>query len=215
MSKQRIILLLSVILLAAVVAPQPVPAQTSKGIELCDAWKYKEAEKVLRQAVKGNPKDNQANYYLGFALLMQNKYEEALKIFLKVSADMDKQPQPTPAEKYRIQIQLARTRLGLKQNDEALKNLDAAEKAQPNGVDAHVYRGAYYLNLKKVDKATAELEKAIGLDKNNPYAHYYAGRAYLQSGDPARAVEQYKIFLELAPLAPEAEAIRILINQLC
>jgi tetratricopeptide (TPR) repeat protein len=215
MNPKRIILLLSVIFLAAVVVPQSVPAQTSKGIELCDSWKYKEAEKVLRQALKTNPNDIQANYFLGLAVLMQDKHEEALKIFQKVSADIDKQAKPSPAEKYRIQIALARARLELKQNDEALKNLDAAEKAQPNGIDVHVYRGAYYMNVKKVDKAIAELEKAIGMDKKNPYAHYYAGRAHLQSGNPSQAVDEYKLFLELAPLAPEADAIKILIAQLC
>jgi tetratricopeptide (TPR) repeat protein len=213
-----IILVLSVILLATAVMPPPVLAQTSKGITLCDSWQYKEAEKVLREALKANPKDIQANFYLGMALLQQDKHEEALKTFLKVLADVDNpglKVKPSDPNNYKIQIALARTHLELKQNAEALKNLEAANKVHPNGLEVYIYRGFYYINTDNAQKALTELEKAIGIDKKNAYAHYYAGQAHLRLGNPSRVVEELKMFLELAPMAPEAAKAKALVDALC
>jgi tetratricopeptide (TPR) repeat protein len=212
------IVLVLAVFLATVVMPQTTLAQTSKGISLCNSWEFQKAETVLREALKANPQDIQANYYLGMALLMQDKHEEALKTFLKVLADVDnpgrkvKTPVPT---NYEIQIALARTRLELKQNAEALKNLEAANKVHPNSLEVYVYRGLYYINMKNAQKAIAELDKAIGLNKKDAYAHYYAGHAYLLSGNPARAVDEFKTFLELAPRAPEAVKAKALVDALC
>jgi cytochrome c-type biogenesis protein CcmH/NrfG len=204
--------------LATTAMPQATLAQTSKGISLCNSWEFQKAETVLREALKTNPQDIQASYYLGMALLMQDKHDEALKTFLKVLADVDspgrKAKSPAPGN-YEIQIALARTYLELKQNAEALKNLDAANKIRANGLEVYVYRGLYYLNMNNVPKAITELEKAVRLDKNDAYAHYYAGHAYLKSGNPARAVEEWKIFLQLAPHAPEAVKTKALIDALC
>jgi tetratricopeptide (TPR) repeat protein len=212
------IILALAVFLATTVMPQKTLAQTSKGISLCNSWEFKEAEKVLREALKTSPQDIQANYYLGMALLMQDKHEEALKTFLKVLADADnpgrKVKSPSPSN-YEIHIALARTRLELKQNAEALKNLEAANKIRPNSLEVCVYRGLYYMNMKNVQKAIAELEKAISLNQKDAYAHYYAGRAYLQAGDPAHAVEELKIFLQLAPQAPEAVKAKALVDALC
>jgi cytochrome c-type biogenesis protein CcmH/NrfG len=217
-SSACIILVFSIMLLAMAVMPEPVLAQTSKGVALCNSWEFQKAEPVLREALKTNPRDIEASYYLGVAVLMQDKHEEALQIFSKVLADVNspgRQNQASVPNKYQIQIALARTRLELKQNDEALKNLETANKVRPNSVEVYVYRGVYYLNLKNPQKAVVELEKAISLDKKDAYAHYYAGRAYLQSGNPARAVEMFKTFLQLAPLAPEASRAKALVTELC
>jgi tetratricopeptide (TPR) repeat protein len=213
LTSRSTILLLTIAFLAMAVLPQWIHAQTSKGIELCKSWKFGEAEKVLRQALKANPRDTQASYHLGLSLLMQDKHEEALKILSKLSDE--KKVQASDSEQYPIQIALARTRLELKQNSEALKNLEAAKKIRSNGVEVFVYRGAYYLNLREPEKAITELKKAIQLDKNDPYAHFYLGYAYLQTGNPEFTVDELKTFLELAPYAPEAAKAKALVEALC
>ncbi len=212
-----IILMLSVVFSMTAVMPQPIFAQTNKGIELCNSWEFQEAEKVLREALKTNPEDIQASYYLGLSVLMQDKHSEALDILLKVKDHQDKAGQARSAvpDEYQIQIALARAHLELKQNDEAWKNLESARKEHANGVEVYVYRGVYYLNQENVQKAIKELEKAMSLDENNVYAHYYAGHAYLRTGNPARAVNMFKIFLQLAPFAPEATKAKALIDALC
>jgi tetratricopeptide (TPR) repeat protein len=212
------ILVIAVVLSVVVIATQPLRAQASKGIELYNSWQFQEAEKVLREGLKSNPRDAQAGYYLGLSVLMQDKHSEALDILLKVKEDQDKADRqsrsPVPDE-YQIQLALARARLELKQNEEAWKNLEAAKKVNADAADVYVYRGLYYLNLQNAQKAVKELEKAMNLDGNNAYAHYFAGQAYIRLGNPAKAVEVLKEFLQLAPSAPEAEKAKALVSALC
>jgi tetratricopeptide (TPR) repeat protein len=210
------VLVLSIVFSLLVVLPQQLPAQTDKGIKLYNSWQYQEAEKVLRAALKANPKDLQAQYYWGLSVLLFERYSEALDAFLKVKDDLAKAgKRPTAPDEYQLQIAMARANLGLKKYNEAWKSLEAAEKEHPNDSDVHAYKGAYYLQQEKIQDAIAELEKAMNLDEDNAYAHYYAGHAYLKSGNPARAVDMFKTFLQLAPLAPEATKAKALVDALC
>ena len=209
--------LCAVFALTAMLPPQ-IFAQTEKGIELYNSWEYKEAEKVLRDALKANPRDVPANFYLGLSILLQEKYSEALDLFLKAKDDRGKSTQLTPSnvpDEFQIQIALARAHLGLDQFAEAWENLESAKKLNADAPDVFVYRGVYYLHREKQQKAVKELEKAIRLDEHNVYAHYYAGHAYLRLGNAARAVDMFKIFLNLAPYAPEAPKAKALIDALC
>lgn len=212
------ILVVSVVFSLMLAIPQSIFAQTEKGIELYNSWQYQEAERVLRDALKANPGDVTANYFLGLSILLQDKHSEALEIFLKVKDAQDKaegKTRPAVPDEYQIQLALARARLELKQYPEAWKNLEAAGKEHPDSADVYVYRGVYYLQQEKASQAVKELDKAIHLDEHNAYAHYYAGQAYLRTGNAARAVDMFKAFLTLAPLAPEAPKAKALIDALC
>jgi tetratricopeptide (TPR) repeat protein len=195
--------------------PQQISAQTQKGIELYNSWNYQEAEKVLSDTLKTQPQDMQAHFYLGLSILSQEKYKEALDLFMKVKDANAKAGKKTEPDEFQVEIALTRAHLGLKQYAEAWKNLELAGKGHENNPDLHVYRGAYYLQQDKIANALKELDKAISLDKDNPYAHYYAGHAYIHDGNPARAVEELKLFLQLAPMAPEAVKAKALVDALC
>ena len=200
------------------ILPKPSLAQTNRGVELYNSYDFKNAEQILRKAIMANPVDMEASYYLGLSVLMQDKHEEALGIFMKLlDAKNSAAPQSSAMvpDEYQIRLALARAQLELKQNDAALKNLDAAGRAHTDTADLHVYRGLYYLNIEKRQKAVKELETAIAMDGNNAYAHYYAGHAYLRSGNPSKAVEEFKLFLQLAPMAPEAVKAKALVDALC
>ena len=221
MNKRRafcMILVMAIAFSLVGVLPRQILAQTEKGIELYNSWQYKEAEQVLREAIKANPADIPANFYLGLSLLLGEKYGEALEILSKVANDRGKakpQDQSAIPDEFQMQIALARARLGLKQYPEAWKNLEAAKKQHADASDLYVYRGVYYLQQDKIREAIKELDKAVDLDENNAYAHYYAGHAYLHTGNVARAVEFFKMFIQLAPIAPEVEKARALISALC
>ncbi len=198
--------------------PRQILAQTEKGIELYNSWQYKEAEQVLREAIKANPADIPANFYLGLSLLLEEKYGEALEIFSKVaSGRLKAEPQAQSAipDEFQMQIAMARAHLGLKQYPEAWKNLESAKKQHADAPDVYIYRGVYYLQQDKIREAIKELDKAVDMDEHNAYAHYYAGHAYLHTGNVARAVEFFKMFIQLAPMAPEVEKARALISALC
>jgi tetratricopeptide (TPR) repeat protein len=204
-------------LVLAVFFAQSTFGQTSKGIELYNSGHFQEAEKVLRDVLKGNPSDLSANYYLGLSVLLQKRQNEALALFLKVKMNRDKMGQKVrPAvSEYQIQLALARTNIEMKHFDEALRNLDAAGKEDPKAADVFVYRGVYYLDQEKHKEALKELDKAISLDAKNAYAYYYRGMAYFHSGQGAEAGADLKKFLELAPNAPDAGEAKRLVTILC
>jgi tetratricopeptide (TPR) repeat protein len=212
------LLLFSVVFsLIACISPQ-LYAQTQRGVELYNSAQYPEAERALRDALKVDASDILANYYLGLLILPQEKNSEALDIFLKIQKSEDRTDQrkvrSVPSE-FQVQIALARARLGLKQYVEAWKNLESARAQDNRSSDVYVYRGVYYLQQEKHSEAIREFEKAIKLDAKNPYAFYYEGLAYYGSGNPAKAVDALKNFLQLAPYAPEAPKAKDLITKLC
>jgi tetratricopeptide (TPR) repeat protein len=221
MNKRRAyccILVLSVVFSLAAVVPRQALAQTKKGIELYDSWQYREAESVLREALKADPSDVAARYYLGLCMLLQEKYGDALDVFLKVKQSQDRADQrtrPSVPNEYQIQLALARARLGLKQYADAWKNLESARIKDGNSSDVYVYRGVFYLQQEKNPEAIKELQKAIRLDEKNGYAYYYEGLAYFHSGQADKAVSALKTFLQLAPYAPEAAKAKKIIDQLC
>jgi tetratricopeptide (TPR) repeat protein len=212
-------LLVSTILFSLMLTLSPqVIAQTDKGIELFNSGKYHNAEGALREALKSNPSDATANYYLGLSVLLQNRYKEAFDIFSKVKdaqSKADQRSRSSVPSAFQIQIALARAQLGLKQYDEAWKHLESARTQNPSSSEVYLYRGIYYLQQEKTSEAINELEKAISLDAKNAYAYYFAGVANYRGGHSERAVELLKIFLKLKPDAPEATDAKWIIDQLC
>jgi tetratricopeptide (TPR) repeat protein len=212
------VLVLTIVFSLTAVVPSQVIAQTTKGIELYNAGDFKGAERVLRDALKTAPSDAAATYYLGLSILLQNRYKEAADEFLKVkdvSVKASKQSQSSIPSEYQIQVALARARLGLKQYAEAWKNLESATKESSHSSEVYMYRGLYYLQQNKNPEAIKELEKAISLDAKNAYAYYYAGVANDREKHAERAVELLRIFLKLAPNAPEAAEAQSIIDRLC
>jgi tetratricopeptide (TPR) repeat protein len=208
------LVLLVVVSLIAVI-PQQIFAQTKKGIELYNLGKYQEAESVLREALKTDSKDTAANYYLGLSVLEQKKYSDALDIFLEVKKSLDRgdqQARPAVPSEYQIQLAMGRARLGLKQYDEAWKNIESARTEDSASSEVYMYRGVYYLQQEEHEEAVKDLEKAISLDANNAYAYYYAGLAYYAMGNGKKAAEDLGTFIQMAPDAPEAEKAREIRN---
>src|SRR2546422_616273 len=67
----------STVLLVVALLGSPIFAQIDKGVELVNAKKYQEAEKILRDVVADEPDNARAHLYLGRALLGQNKADDA------------------------------------------------------------------------------------------------------------------------------------------
>jgi len=206
------------LLLVFASAPAQISAQSKKGVELYQSGQFKEAEAAFREALKSNPKDTPSNYYLGLALLFQDKHDEALDVLLKVKQSQDRadrKSRPVVPNEYQINLALARTHLELQQSEAAWKNLESARAENSNSSDVYVYRGFYYLQQDKFPEALKELEKAISLDEKNPYAYYYQGLVYYKTSVPDKAVDALKMFLQLDPDAPEAAKAKEIVAKLC
>ena len=193
-------------------------AATEDGILSYNIGEFHKAEALFREVLKGNADDIQAGYYLGMTLLMEEKFKEALGIFQNLEDNINNKAVikdtdvPTRGQ---VEIGLVRSYLGLKQYSDALKSIHAAERVKADSIDIHTYYGAYYLEMNENARAQKELETALNQKSQNPYTYYFAGISYLRLGHPAKAVEQFKVFLQLAPYAPEAEHAKFLIDTLC
>jgi tetratricopeptide (TPR) repeat protein len=211
------LLVLSVVFALIAAIPRQIPAQSKKGIDLYGAGQFKEAEAVFRDALKSNASDTPNRYYLGLSILLQDRFGEALDIFLKVKQSQDKADQRTrPAipDEYQINLAMARACLGLQKYADAWKNLEQARTENPSS-DVFVYRGVYYYQQDKFAEALKELEKAISLDAKNAYAYYYEGLVYYKTGQAESAVSALKMFLQLYPTAPEAAKAKEIVTKLC
>jgi tetratricopeptide (TPR) repeat protein len=155
------------------VIPQHLCAQAQKGIDLFKSKQYRDAEAALREALKADPSDVQARYYLGVSLLEQEKYQDALTEITKAQQEQLRADQwsrsPVPNE-YQIQIALGRIRLALKNYDEALRNLESARIEDNTSAEVYLYRGVCYLGQKKNAEAVKDFEKVIRLAPNSPEA---------------------------------------------
>jgi Flp pilus assembly protein TadD len=68
--------------------------------------------------------------------------------------------------------------------------------------------------MKKIPEAIPELERAATLAPNHAYAHYYLGMSYNQTDRKDLSIAHLRRFLELAPDAPEAPAVRSFLSKM-
>jgi tetratricopeptide (TPR) repeat protein len=150
--------------------------------------------------------------------LNQGRNKEALERFeeaegqLKKTANASKSAVPSA---YQLNLAMGQAHFQLQSYEKALTKLELAGKENPNSSDVFLYRGACFYKQKDFEKAIKDLEKAIKLDSENVYAYYYAGMTYFEMRQLASAGEVLRIFLKLAPNAPEAPAVKKLVDENC
>jgi tetratricopeptide (TPR) repeat protein len=149
------------------------------------------ATEMFRAAVKADPKEPDVHFGLGYLLWTEKLYPEAAREFkaelendpkhaqsLLYLADayiqMDQIADATPLLETVIKIDpslaLAHLDLGIVaseagHNQDALRELNAAEKMMPNNVNVHWRLARLYRTLGKKDEAKAEFNKASTLNK--------------------------------------------------
>ena len=160
--------------------------------EALDEMKDNEGStKMFRAAVKADPKTPNAHFGLGYLLWTQRQYQEAAselqaelgndpnhvqaRLYL-ADADIqmnqldDARPLLEKVEQQDFSIPLVHLDLGIVyieagRNEDALRELTAAEKLTPDDVNIHWRLGRLYRAMGDKDKAKAEIEKAGTLTK--------------------------------------------------
>ncbi len=149
------------------------------------------AIKMFREAARANPKEPNVHFGLGYLLWVEKNYAEAATEFqaelnndpghaasMAYLADSDMQLNKAEAAKplleHALQLEpdypLAHLDLGIiyanaGRNEDALRELLAAEKLLPNDVNVHWRLGRLYRAMGKTTEAKAELQKASALNK--------------------------------------------------
>jgi tetratricopeptide (TPR) repeat protein len=158
-----------------------------KGWSRLSLGDYAAAEQALRRAVELSPNQPQSEALLGWALMLQEKYDEALTWFQKV---LVREPQNS----------LARINVGyicLKKNvfGEAIEHLSRAirlDNDKKATLYAHFYLGLVYLERDMFEDAQTFFEKTIVLGPNLIEAYYELGRAFWFNGQQDEAKKTWR-----------------------
>ena len=158
-----------------------------KGWSLISLGDHPGAERALLRALELSPDDPETESLLGWAQMLQEKYDEAMLTFQKVLTR-----QPANA--------LARINLGyicLKKRifGEAIEHLSRAirlDNDRKATLYAHFYLGLVYSEREMYDDAEAFYRKALALGPNLVEAYYELGRALWFEGKKGAALEAWR-----------------------
>ncbi len=158
-----------------------------KGWSKLSLGDYSGAESALRRADELSPADPQTEALLGWALMLQEKYDDALLMFQKV---LMREPQNSLAR-----INVGYICLKKKIFGEAIEHLSRAIRLNNDKkatLYAHFYLGLVYLERDMFEDAQTFFQKTIGLGPNLIEAYYELGRAFWFNGQRQEAVETWR-----------------------
>jgi len=158
-----------------------------KGWSRISTGDYVGAEESLNKALALAPNDPQSESLLGWAQMLQEKYDEALMNFQRV---LMRQPANALA---RINVGYICLKKGI--FGEAIEHLSKAirlDNDRKATLYAHLYLGMVYLEREMYDDAHAFFEKTLQLGPNLIEAYYEMGRAHWFAGEPDRAREAWR-----------------------
>ena len=158
-----------------------------KGWSKLSLGDHEGAEGALRKALELSPNDPQTEALLGWALMLQEKYDDALLMFQKV---LMRQPQNALARINVGYICLKKRIFG-----EAIEHLSRAirlDNDKKASLYAHFYLGLVYLERDMFEDAQTFFRKTIALGPGLIEAYYELGRALWFNGQRDEAIETWK-----------------------
>ena len=158
-----------------------------KGWSRISLGDYSGAEDSLGKALQLAPNDPQAESLLGWAQMLQEKYDDALMQFQKV---LMREPGNALA---RINVGYICLKKGI--FGEAIEHLSKAirlDNDRKATLYAHFYLGLVYLERDMFEDAQTFFEKTIVLGPNLIEAYYELGRAFWFNGQQPEALEAWK-----------------------
>ena len=158
-----------------------------KGWSKLSLGDHEGAELALRKALELSPNEVQAETLLGCALMLQEKYDDALLMFQKV---LMRQPQNALARINVGYICLKKRIFG-----EAIEHLSLAirlDNDKKATLYAHFYLGLVYLERDMFEDAQTFFRKTIALGPGLIEAYFELGRAFWFNGQRDDAIETWK-----------------------
>jgi tetratricopeptide (TPR) repeat protein len=158
-----------------------------KGWSRLSLGDYEGAETALAKAIELSPGDPQSEALLGWAQMLQEKYDEALMNFQKV---LMRQPSNALA---RINVGYICLKKGI--FGEAIEHLSKAirlDNDKKATLYAHFYLGLVYLEREMFEDAQVFFQKTLVLGPNLIEAYYELGRAFWFNEQMDEAKEAWK-----------------------
>jgi tetratricopeptide (TPR) repeat protein len=92
--------------------------------------------------------------------------------------------------------------------DDAIASWTKASELDPDNVDTRNYLGKALLEKQRYAEAADQFKKVLELDANMATAYYNLAVVQEYLGQPQAAVENYKKYVELNPMAPKLEEVK-------
>jgi arylsulfatase A-like enzyme/Tfp pilus assembly protein PilF len=144
---------------------------------------YPHATQYYQSALRLNPMDAIATYYLGLCRLQLGDLEGAENRF-KSALALD------PAN-FSAAFNLGVVYTRQHRAEEAIQAFQQAVRILPDYAEAHEALGELYLYLDRTGDAVRELERAVAIVPNMAKAHYQLGRAYAAQGLREKAQREF------------------------
>jgi TonB family protein len=165
--------------------PSLQAAYRSLGVYLLASGPENEAEAIdsLRQAVRLNPRDFEAQLTLGSVYSRTHRYDEAIELYQEALKQ-----NPSLGSMY---MELGRVYAEMGNYDRAEDAYKQALKNQPSFVGGYLSLGNLYIKLGRTTEAIEMLRQATTLAPRYDGGHFALGMAYAKSGDKKSAMEEY------------------------
>jgi tetratricopeptide (TPR) repeat protein len=172
-----------------------------RGIKAFQNSKPDEAESLLRQAMKADPKYVAAFNDLGVMLMRRQKYADAEKVYLEGLQ--------TNPKSVTLLENLGTDQVHAAKYSEAIITLRAALHLQPARGEAHLQLGAALVETGQYTEAEAELSAAkVDGGADEAGLQLYFGKLYASTGKFAKAIEAFTAYLNLAP--PDSPSVPVI-----
>lgn len=158
-----------------------------KGWSRLSLGDHEGAEQALLKAIELSPGDPQSEALLGWAQMLQEKYDDALMSFQKV---LIREPANSLAR-----INVGYICLKKKIFGEAIEHLSKAirlDNDRKASLYAHFYLGLVYLEREMYEDAQTFFRKTIVLGPNLIEAYFELGRAHWFNDEQAEAMETWR-----------------------
>jgi tetratricopeptide (TPR) repeat protein len=151
---------------------------------------YPIAEQLLKRVVEKEPKHKTVRRNLGFVLVQQRKYDEAIAV-------LREQTKINPFEDYAYNM-LGRVYWYQQDYANAEDSFRKQIEVTPLDQTAHSNLGQMLIDARKYKEAVAELERAISLAPEEESLHVSIGRAYLALGEAPKAIASFEEAIKLS-----------------
>jgi len=165
------------------------------------ATDLQERLRLLQSAVRSDPDNAEAHFYLGVAYGDASDTAKQLTSFETFAR--------LRPESFQAHRNLAIAYLRVNKNEQALEHLLIAARLRPDSARVHNDLGETYRRMNMYQKSRDELEKAVHLDPMLAEAHFNLGLLLVTSFDEAAdAAKHLQRYLDLRPSTPDAEDVR-------
>jgi tetratricopeptide (TPR) repeat protein len=148
------------------------------------------AEQLLRRVVEKDPKHKTVRRNLGFVLVQQRKFDEAIAV-------LREQTKINPFEDYAYNM-LGRVYWNKQDYANAEESFRKQIEVTPLDQAAHSSLGQMLVDARKYKEAIPALERALSLAPEEEILHVTIGRAYLALGEGPKAIAAFEEALKLS-----------------